>query len=165
MKHSINNSRRKPKSMTLAEILIAVCILILAVSALLLAYTNCFVLIDSVKNINIATNAAQGVIEGIRNTPFTQLTDPAYCDCVSSLCSGCTFTVNNIPGSMGVVYINETVPELLEVSVDVCWPQKNRIIGEDANLNGILDAGEDKNGNGKIDSSVEVTTRVANRSY
>ncbi|MFA5271619.1 MAG: hypothetical protein WC412_04685 [Candidatus Omnitrophota bacterium] len=153
----------KQKSLTLAEILIAVCILIVAVSAILMAYANCFILIDSVRNVNIATNAAQGVIEEIRNTAFTRLTDPSYCDCVTSLCNGCTFTVNEIPQSMGVIYIDETTPELLGVTVSVCWRQKGRTIGEDSNLNGILDAGEDTNVNGRIDSTVELTTKVANR--
>jgi hypothetical protein len=112
-----------------------------AVSAILLTYANCFVLIDSVKNINIATNAAQGVIEEIRNTPFKQLTDPAYCDCFNSLCNGCTFTVTGITGSLGTVTINETVPELLEVTISVSWQQKARPM------------------------TIQVTTRVVNRSY
>jgi hypothetical protein len=129
----------------------------------LLSYANCFILFDSVKNVNIATNAAQGVIEDVRNLPFDTLTNETMCDCVNYLCNGCTFTVNGIPQSRGVVYVNETPPELLGITVSVCWRQRGRIIGEDTNLNGLLDTGEDKNGNGIIDSAVELTTRVAKR--
>jgi len=64
---------------------------------------------------------------------------------------------------MGVVYVDDTNPELLEVTVSVCWQQVLRVIGEDKNLNGVLDAGEDTNGNGKIDSSVQLVTRIVNK--
>jgi len=52
---------------------------------------------------------------------------------------------------------------LLQATVSVCWRQKNRVIGEDKNLNGALDAGEDANGNKIIDSPVELTTLIVNR--
>lgn len=163
---------RKQKSLTLAEILIAVCVLLVAVSSILLAYANCFILIDSVKNTNIATNAAEGMIESIRNTPFARLiTDPAdldRCDCDTFYCSGCTFIVKGMSQNRGVMYIenmygDEESSRLLGITVSVCWRQKGRLIGEDSNLNGVLDAGEDKNGNGKIDSQVELKTRMAVR--
>jgi len=142
------------KSFTLAEVLLAIAILIVAVSTILVTYLACFVLIDTVKNINIATSAAQGVIEEIRSTPFTQIVTDY---------SGLNFVLNDIPESRGVVYVDDTNPELLEVTVSVCWKHRNRVIGEDRNLNGVLDAGEDANGNAIIDSPVELTTRIANR--
>jgi hypothetical protein len=142
------------KSFTLAEVLLAIALLIVAVSTILVTYLACFVLIDTVKNVNIATSAAQGLIEEIRSTPFTQIVTDY---------NGLNFTLNDIPESMGVVYVNDANPELLEVTVSVCWKHRNRVIGEDTNLNGVLDAGEDANGNGIIDSPAQLTTRIANR--
>ncbi|MCK9573232.1 MAG: hypothetical protein M0R20_02370 [Candidatus Omnitrophica bacterium] len=142
------------KSFSLAEVLIAIVILIVAVSTILMTYLACFVLIDTVKNVNIATNAAQGLIEEIRSTPFPQIVDDY---------NGLTFVLNDIPESMGIVFVDDTNPELLEVTVSVCWKHRNRIIGEDQDLDGVLDAGEDANGNGIIDSPAQLTTRIANR--
>jgi len=139
---------------SLAEILLAVAILAFALCGILAMHTTCLVLMATSKNVNIATNAAQGLIEEIRTTPFTQ---------IISDYDGLKFIVNAIPSSMGVVYVDDTNPELLVVTVSVCWKQGNKIIGEDTNLNGVLNTGEDANHNGIIDSPVELVTRVANR--
>jgi Tfp pilus assembly protein PilV len=142
------------KGFSLAEILIAIIILIVAISSILMTYIACFVLIDTVKNVNIATTAAQGVIEEMRSTPFTQIYDNY---------NGLVFTLNDIPQSRGIVYVNDTNPELLEVTVSICWKHRNRVIGEDSDLDGVLDFGEDTNSNGIIDSPVTLTTKIANR--
>lgn len=149
------------KGFSLVEVLIAIIILTLSIGALLLTYANCFILIDLVRNVNSATNAAQEIMEELRSMPFTQLMGP--CDCNTVLCDGCTFNVNNIPGSIGSIDIDDTNSELLVATVSVCWRQRGRVIGEDINLNGTLDVGEDANGNGIIDSPVELITRIANR--
>jgi hypothetical protein len=75
------------------------------------------------------------------------------------------FTVNNIPSSMGVVYVvvDDTDPELLRVTISVCWRQKGRVIGEDTNLNGVLEGIEDVNHNNIIDSPVQLITILVNR--
>jgi hypothetical protein len=66
---------------------------------------------------------------------------------------------------MVVVYMNDVNPDLLEITISVCWRQGGRVMGEDTDLDGNLDAGEDKSSplNGIIDSPVELVTRVANR--
>ena len=142
------------KGFTLAEILLAIAILAFALCAILITYISCFALVATSKNVSIATSASQGLIEEIRATPFGQITDDY---------NGLNFIVNNIPPNRGVVYVDDTDPELLKVTVSVCWLQGNKIIGEDANLNGALDPGEDRNGNGIIDSTVELATLVVNR--
>jgi prepilin-type N-terminal cleavage/methylation domain-containing protein len=143
------------RGFSLAEILLAVAILAFAFCGILAMHTTCLVLMATSKNVNIATNAAQGLIEEIRSTPFTQ---------IISDYNGLNFIVNNIPSSRGVVYVDDTDPELLEVTISVCWKQGKRIIGEDTNLNGVLDSGEDKSPyNQIIDSPVELVTRIANR--
>lgn len=151
------NSRDKSSFVTgfsLVEILLAVAILAFALCGILTMYSTCFVLTATSKNINIATNAAQGLIEEIRSSPFTR---------IISDYNGLNFIVNAIPSSRGVVYVDDTDPDLLELTISACWKQGNRIIGEDTDLDGVLDAGEDANGNGIIDSPVELVTRIANR--
>ncbi|PIQ90734.1 MAG: hypothetical protein COV71_02995 [Candidatus Omnitrophica bacterium CG11_big_fil_rev_8_21_14_0_20_41_12] len=145
---------RSKKGFTLPEMLLAAVIASFALCGILLTYITCLDTVKLSKNVSIATSAAQGLIEDIRSTPFPQIITN-YDQLI--------FTVNNIPSSRGIVYVDDTNPELLLVTVSVCWKQGNRIIGEDTNLNGALDAGEDTNGNGIIDSTVELVTQVANR--
>jgi len=134
----------------------ATAILAFTLVGILSTYVTCLVLITTSQNVNAATNAAQGIIEEIRSTPFTQA--------VANY-NGMVFTVNDVPSSVGVVYVDDsTNAEFLDVAVSVCWRQGNRVIGEDANLNGTLDAGEDTMiANGIIDSTVQLKTQVANK--
>lgn len=142
------------KGFTLVEITLVVAIVAFVLCGILATYISCFVLAATSKNIGIATNAALGLVEEIRNAPFSQIiTD--Y--------DGLNFIVNDIPASRGVVYVSDDNPELLRVTVSVCWRQGQRIIGEDTNLDGVLNAGEDANGNGLIDSTVQIVTLVANK--
>ena len=53
---------------------------------------------------------------------------------VSLLLVELNFIINDIPSSRGVVYVDDTDPELIEVTVSACWNQGNRIIGEDTDL-------------------------------
>jgi prepilin-type N-terminal cleavage/methylation domain-containing protein len=141
---------------SLVEVILATAILAFALVGILGTYVTCLVLITTSQNVNAATNATQGIIEEIRSTPFTQVIDNY---------NGLVFTVNDIPTSIGVVYVDDTLnAEFLDVTVSVCWRQGNRIIGEDANLNGVLDSGEDTMiANGIIDSPVQLKTQVANK--
>jgi len=150
----LNRFRKSKRGFTLLEILLAAAILASAVSAILATYYSCFVLIGTSKSINIGMNAAMGLMEEIHSSPFSRIIDDY---------NGINFVVNAIPQSRGVVYIDDANSELLEVTISVCWRQGTRVIGEDTDLDGILDAGEDKNGNGIIDSPVQLVTRIANR--
>jgi hypothetical protein len=145
---------KSKKGFVLPEVMLACAIAAFAICGLLLMYVAGMDLIRVSKNASIATSAAQGLMEEIRNAPFP--------DIVTNY-NGLKFTVNNIPSSKGVVYVDDTDPELLLVTISVCWLQGNRVIGEDLNLNGQLDAGEDTNGNLIIDSTVELITQVVNR--
>lgn len=145
---------RFKRGFVLPEVMLACAIAAFAICGLLLMYVAGMDLIRVSKNASIASSAALGLMEEIRNTPFP--------DIVTNY-NGLKFTVNNIPSSSGVVYVDETDPELLLVTISVCWLQGNRIIGEDLNLNGDLDTGEDANSNNIIDSPVELITQVVNR--
>ena len=142
------------KGVTLVEMLLAATILAYAVCAILAMYASCFDLMSTSKNISIATNASQGLMEEMRNSTFQGIFDNY---------NGLNFTVNAMPSNRGVVYVDDTDPELLRITISVCWNQRSRIIGEDKNLNGVLDAGEDANNNSIIDSPVQLITLVANR--
>jgi hypothetical protein len=111
-------------------------------------------LISTSRNLSIATNAAQGLMEEIRNDPFPQIYEDY---------SNLNFVVNDIPSSMGVVYVDDTDPELLNVTISVCWRQKNRVIGEDENLNGILESSERTDEDDIIDSPAQIVTSIVNR--
>ena len=142
------------RGFTLVEVMLAVTIAAVALCGILATYAACFTLIRTSKNASIATSAAQGLLDEIRNTSFPLIT---------STYDGMNFIVNNMPSNMGVVYVDDSNPELLKVTISVCWKQGNTVVGEDTNLNGSLDAGEDVNGNGIIDSPVELTTLIVNR--
>ena len=144
------------KGFTLAEVLIAAMVVAIALCGLIATYVGCFNTIAVSKNTNIAMNYAQGLMEQIRNTPFPQIPNFAYAAAVP------IFTQLGILSST-IVYVDNTNPELLRVTISVCWKQKNRVFGEDNNLNGVLNAGEDTNGNGIIDSPAEIVALIANR--
>ncbi len=145
---------RSKKGFVLPEVMLACAIAAFAICGLLLMYVAGMDLIRVSKNSSIASSAALGLIEEIRNTPFPD---------IATDYNGLKFSVNNIPGSSGIVYVDDTDDEFLLVTVSVCWPQGNRVIGEDLNLNGDLDMGEDTNGNLIIDSPVQLITQVVNR--
>lgn len=151
---SYKEQRNSVTGFTLVEIVLAVAILGSVLCGILGIYASCFVLAATSKNVNISTNAVLSLIEEIRSSPFNRIVTDY---------NGLNFLVNGIPASRGVIYVNSTNPQFLEVTIAVCWRQGNRIIGEDRNLNGLLDAGEDINGNAMIDSSVEFITRIVNR--
>jgi prepilin-type N-terminal cleavage/methylation domain-containing protein len=161
--------RLSNRGFTLAEVLLAVAILAFALCGILATYLACFNLTITSKNVNIATSAAQGVIEEIRNTPYSKMVDEHQImlegyyynlTLTGTNLYRLNFTVNNLPQNMGVVYISQANPDFITVTAVVCWKQGNGIIGEDTNLNGLLNTGEDKNGNNLISSTVELVTQV-----
>ena len=64
-----------------------------------------------------------------------------------------------------LVAVNVINPDLLEVTVTVCWQEKNlRIYGEDINFNNQLEPGEDTPPpNGRMDSPVQIISFIYNR--
>ncbi len=89
-------------------------------------------------------------MELIKNTTFNQ---------IKATYNGTTFTINNLNG-MGVSYVDDSNPDLLKVTVTVCWRQKNgMVIGEDKDLDGVIDAGESSDA--ILDSPVQLVTYIA----
>ncbi|MFT5387316.1 MAG: competence protein ComGC [Lysobacterales bacterium] len=102
---------------------------------------------------------AQTVLEEIHAYNF----DDIVTDYASGGAVGDDFDLTYLPGK-GTIYIDSSNVDLLEVHVTICWRDKTgRILGEDTDLDGVLDAGEDVNGNNEIDSIVRLSTMVARR--
>ena len=114
--------RLPEKGFTLMEVMLAVTITAVALCGILATYAACFTLIRTSKNASIATSGAQGLLDEIRNTSFPL---------IKSTYNGKQFIVNNMPSNMGVVYVDNSIPELLKVTISVCWEQGNIVVGED----------------------------------
>ena len=136
------------------ELLVAAVVMILAFLGLLSSYLACLELSELSKNSSLAVRATKSRLEEIRDTSFNQI-KPTY--------NNVTFAVSGLNG-MGVGYVDDTDPNLLKVTVTVCWKQySGLVVGEDTNLNGQLNAGEYKNGNGLLDSPTTMVSYVFKR--
>lgn len=155
MHTNLNNE----KGMGLLELMIVIGILSVAILGMLqlFIFTSTGATLGNNKTLAIAE--AQGKIDEIRNYEFEDIST----DYANGGTMGDTFSLSLITG-MGKIYIDDSNDQLLTVEVVVSWEDKfGRIIGEDTDLDGALDAGEDANGNGKLDSIVEMSTQIGDR--
>lgn len=142
---------RITSAVTLVEVLVSFFVLTLVIGGVLFSYVRCLEFIEVSKNISIAVQAAESRMELVKATTYDQIV---------SIYNGVTFDIPHLNG-IGLVYVDNFVPDLLEVIVVVSWRNKNgRIYGEDANLNGVMDAGEDLNSDLILNSPVELKTRI-----
>lgn len=145
---------RNRKGMTLVEVMVAAAIFAFCLSGLLLTYMNLFTMTDLTRDFTYATNAMQAELEQIRQVAFANLTT----------LDNTTFTIPGLASgnSCGVVQVtNTTYSDLVQVRLVASFKSRNRLIGEDADLDGVLDSGEDANGNGILDSPAELATLIA----
>lgn len=117
----------KISGFTLLELMIGVTVLIIALVGLIAAYTGCFSLNESARNLTIAINDAQCVMEEIRamNIP-TNITAEGWTN----------WAANNPPNGGGcnrlnneaitVTYPSGTTATPLEILITVNWTEKNR---------------------------------------
>ena len=152
--------RTSDEGFTLVEILITSTILIIVIVGLIQLFIYCSILSESTGNLSVALTEGQAKIEEIRNHDYS-LTSTDY---ASSGTPGNKFSLTQVTGK-GVIYINSSNSDLLQVDIVVCWinNQNDRVIGEDLDLDGVLDAGEDVNGNGRFDSPVTLVTNIAKK--
>ena len=147
-------SSNQKTAVTLTELMVATAVFILAFTGILLSYIRCLEFNELSKSSVIAIQASRNRLEEMRNTAFNQI-KTAY--------NNVTFTTAGLNGK-GVTYVNDINPQLLKITVTFCWKQgTGRTIGEDTNLNGQLDAGEDKNGNSILDSPTTLVTNIYER--
>ena len=151
--------RVKNKGFSLIEVIITVGILVIVMTNLLGLFIYCSTLAQTSGNTTLAVREAQGKLDEMRDHSYGLITT----DYGAGGTPGNIFSLNQLNGK-GVIYFESPNPDLLQIKVVVSWKNKdNRLIGEDANLNGILEAGEDKNANGQLDSIVSLTTMIARR--
>lgn len=146
----------KRRGFTLIEVLLVTMILAVVLCGLLAIYANLFFLTDFLRDYTSATNAVQAKMEELRKDTFDSLT-------VGSSTFNLTDYGFPFSDSKGVVEINSTsYADLKRIRIVACFKSRNKIIGEDQNLNGILNQGEDTwIVNNRLDSPVELVTLVA----
>lgn len=133
------------QGLTLVEVMVSAVVFVLAFIGMMLTYTKCMQFNELAKNSSKALSASRMQMEEIRNTPFAQ---------IASLYNNQSFDVSGFTGK-GVSYVDllSGVSDALQITVNVSWRQPNGlIVGEDENLNGQLDSGEDTDGNGRLSS-------------
>ena len=179
------------RGLTLVEVVIGTALVTGIGGVLLLSMNTAIVHTDYLAQLQVAANAAQGQLERLSATDFDTLrtgvefqaarTAAGQCvgisedtNCNGVLDAGEDLNGNKqlddpLPGGRLSLQIrpadtrNPANPDLLDLYISACWSARQRRISEDANCNGVLNAGEDRNGNGLLDSPVMLSTRIAVR--
>lgn len=139
---------------TLIEVLVTITILSFCLCGILLTYVNMFILTDLLRNFTLANNALQAEGEKIKKTNFDGL----------SAFNGYEFDVGGFASSnaKGRIEVTDTAyPDLKRVRIILCFKSRARVIGEDTNFDGSLNYGEDLDGNGRLDSPVELVSFIS----
>nr|MBU1328120.1 type II secretion system GspH family protein [Candidatus Omnitrophota bacterium] len=142
---------------TLLELMISVSVLIVALAGLLGVFAHLISLNENSSKLTLAVAACQAKLEEIRNSTFSN---------IYTTYNGASFNPQGFASSeaKGAISVNNSNPNLLQVYISVSWrTRSNRIIGEDRNLNGALNAGEDLNLNNRLDSPGQLATLMAQR--
>lgn len=149
----IPNRLHKTKAFSLPELLVASAIMLSIFAGTMAAIMKCMELAEMTRNSSMAVMALKNKVMEVEDADFAQVFNTYH---------NVSFTIPDING-IGVTYVDNTNADLLEVTAVFSWRQQNgRTMGEDQDLDGQLDAGEDLNGNGRLDSLVEVTTFRSN---
>ncbi|MCX5707626.1 MAG: prepilin-type N-terminal cleavage/methylation domain-containing protein [Candidatus Omnitrophica bacterium] len=166
---------KNQKGVTLVEVLVAASIFAFCVSGLLLTYMNLLILTDVSRDTTIANNVLQARLEEARTVSFGNLSSWSNSTTGFSVVNN-DFLFGGNPIQIGVgnitctdvadPFTNTTYSDMKKIRVVISFKSRSRVIGEDANLNGQLDAGEDDSrypsGTGQLDSPVEGVTLIKN---
>lgn len=150
--------KNKQQGFTLIELLVVVGILAVVILGLIQTFLLGSVLADLSNRKTLAVGEAQDKLEEVLNHTFGAIT----ADYAAGGTPGNTFSLSQTTGR-GVITLTTLSASLIQVDVVICFQYRNgRIYGEDLDLDGVLDAGEDANGNGVIDSDVRLATYIRN---
>lgn len=145
--------KKEKQGFTLIEVVIATGIVVTVVLGTLSFYRHMILLSRYNQGYALALQEAQAKLEEMRAHPYSRLT----IDYGTGGAPGDTFPVTGLNGR-GVITFDTTDPAALGVRIVVSWEEKGGILGEDLDLDGNLDVGEDRNGNGLLDAPVELVT-------
>jgi len=153
----ITRRKNNRNGFTLLELMIAVGVLVVALVGLLGVFAHLILLNENSGKLTLAVTACQAKLEEIRNTGFSTV----YLNYNGTNFNPAGFSSGE---AKGAISINNSNPNLLQIFISVSWrTRSNRVIGEDKNLNGIRDGGEDSNENGRLDSPGQILTLMAQR--
>jgi len=148
---------RDNRGFTLIELAIALAIFGMLLVGLFAALASATILSDAATSKAAALAATVSKLEEIIATDRDRL----IADYSTGGAPGPLFAVAGLPHSQGVVALDTSEAGLITVHCTVCWRGKgNRLYGEDADLDGVRDPGEDANGNGFIDSPVTLSVTL-----
>ena len=152
------------RGLTLLEVLISILIISSAIVVMFTVYPNLF------EGVNLSLQKMQAweivkrQIETLKSTDFATLFAVSY-DPLGGVPIANGFVTAGLANSRGVFYVERmrdaggsVLTDLLNLEVVVCFRVGRRIIGEDQDLDGVLDSGEDQNNDNKISSPVTLRT-------
>lgn len=141
------------EGLTLPELLITTIILLPLFVGTILSFVKCMELSEMARHSSMAVLACKNKMAEIENTAFAQ---------VYSNFNNTTFTAPDLNGT-GVVYVDNSDPDFLEITASFSWRERTgRVVGEDLDLDGQIDSGEDANNNGMLDSVVQLASMRVN---
>jgi len=155
----INFKRHRTReAFSLIELMFSLVMLIIILVGLMYTYVVCFKLNNSSRDMTLINSALQAKLESVMDTPF---------DSLSSL-DGNTFTLSGFAADVAVGFIDvydSVYNDLKYVRIVACWEEggkgTRRKIGEDINLDGILESSEDLDNDGMVDSPAEIVTLIS----
>lgn len=154
---------KKNKGFSLVELLFAVFIAMVVFSALLTLVQSSLRIQSGSQDLILANNAARNRIEDIRTAAFDTIVATYH----NRVFDASGFTVGSAKGRSTAVYVAGSGNELIDVRVVVCFRGRDgKVIGEDDGrgggiaLDGVLNGGEDVNGNGLLDSPCVLVTAI-----
>lgn len=151
--------------MTLVELLLGTALFVGGSGAMLLAMHQAARYGEYLSQRQLVMNVVQGRMEQLASTSLdVLLVSPALL-----LTAGVSEPVPDLASGRlnikvrGADPMNLTFPSLLDLHIAACWrtPDGRLITGEDANCNGLLDAGEDADVDQWMDAPVELSTRIS----
>jgi prepilin-type N-terminal cleavage/methylation domain-containing protein len=144
---------KNARGFSLSELMLAIAIIAPLCAMTIVVFLNCMRINELSKHTALAMSAAMGHMNDIERT--------AYVDIYNTF-NNQTFPTEQLNG-IGKTYVDNTNADYLTVTNVVCWKENNgRIIGEDENLNGQLEANEKTiDTDNQIDSPVQIVSIIA----